>query len=77
MEAQLLEFCSRDVVAVMVELTRVNTDETRKVVVSSANFSHEEEGSLSLEPVDRLVKYCQKMGLLLIVECDANAHYTI
>lgn len=63
--------------AVMVEFTRVNINKTRKMIVSSANFPHEEEGSLPPEPVNRLVKHCQKMRLPLILECDANAHHTI
>ncbi|XP_029669296.1 uncharacterized protein LOC115239096 [Formica exsecta] len=68
LEAQLMpEFCSRDVVAVTVDFLRFTTGETRRMVVSSAYFSHEEEGSLPLGPVARLVDYCQDKGLPLIV----------
>ncbi|XP_029668326.1 uncharacterized protein LOC115238540 [Formica exsecta] len=78
LEAQLIpEYCSRDVVAVTVDFLRFTTGETRKVVVSSAYFPHEEEGSLPPGPVARLVDYCQDKGLPLIVGCDANGHHTV
>jgi hypothetical protein len=50
MEAQLMpEFCSRDVVAVIVELIGLNIGETRKMVVSSAYFPHEKGNSFPSE----------------------------
>lgn len=33
--------------------------------------------SLLLRPVERVIEYCQKKGLPLIVGCDANAHHAI
>ena len=72
--AQLMpEFCSRDVVAVTVELIRANTGDRRKVVVCSAYFPH--EGEVPPEPLDRLIRHCQEDGLPLVVGCDSNAHH--
>ena len=63
LEAQLMpEFCSRDVAAIVVDFRRSNTGETRKVVVSSTYFPHEEGGSLPPGPVIKLVEYCQNRG---------------
>ncbi|KMQ82279.1 lian-aa1 retrotransposon protein [Lasius niger] len=71
------EFCSRDVVAVAVELVRANAGDLMRVVVCSAYFPHEEENLLPPGPLDRLIRHCQKDGLPLIVGCDANAHHAV
>ncbi|KMQ88925.1 lian-aa1 retrotransposon protein [Lasius niger] len=74
--AQLMpEFCSRDVVAVAVELVRANAGDLMRVVVCSAYFPHEEENLLPPGPLDRLIRHCQKDGLPLIVGCDSNVHH--
>lgn len=71
------EFCPRDVV--MVELTKINTGESKKVMVSSAYLAHEKEGGglLLPESMKRLVGISQKKGLSLIMKCDASVHYAI
>ncbi|KAL6424918.1 hypothetical protein ACFW04_010058 [Cataglyphis niger] len=71
------EVCSRDVATLVVDLCRSNTDETKKVMMSSAYFPHEEGGSLQPRPVVKLMEYYQAKRLPLIVGCNANAHHTI
>lgn len=45
-------------------------------VICSAYFLHEEE-SIPPEPLDRLIRHCQKDGLRLIVRCDSNSHHVV
>lgn len=45
-EAQLMpEFCSRDVLIIMMGLTKINFGEVGKVMVSLPYFFHEESGT--------------------------------
>ncbi|XP_036148374.1 uncharacterized protein LOC118647462 [Monomorium pharaonis] len=77
LESQLLpDFCSRDLVAVVIEDTSGTGIKTR-MVVASGYFSHEEDDPLPSDRVVRLVEFCQKEQLPLILGCDANAHHTV
>ncbi|XP_036146026.1 uncharacterized protein LOC118646681 [Monomorium pharaonis] len=77
LESQLLpDFCSRDLVAVMIE-DASGTGIKGKMVVASGYFPHEEDDPLPSDRVVRLVEFCQKEQLPLILGCDANAHHTM
>ncbi|XP_036146028.1 uncharacterized protein LOC118646684 [Monomorium pharaonis] len=77
LENQLLsDFCSRDLVAVVIE-DASGTEIKTKMVVASGYFPHEEDDPLPSDRVVRLMKFCQKEQFPLILGCDANAHHTV
>ncbi|XP_025996073.1 uncharacterized protein LOC113005144 [Solenopsis invicta] len=76
-DARLIpHLCSRDVVAVELDVAN-SLRSTKRVVVCSAYFPHDEGAPPPPEPVTRLVEYCQSERLPLIVGCDANSHHTV
>ena len=77
LETQLLPvFCSRDLVAIAMEITG-ETGTRGKVIVASGYSPHGEDDSLPSDPVIRLMQYCQKKQFPLILGSDANVHHTV
>ncbi|XP_036138479.1 uncharacterized protein LOC118644326 [Monomorium pharaonis] len=77
LESQLLpDFCSRDLVVVVIE-DASGTGIKMRMVVASGYFLHEEGDLLPSDRVVRLVEFCQKERLPLILGCDANALHTV
>ena len=68
----LPEFCSKDVVAIKVDLFR--NGETRKVILCSAYFDANEDIPIVLL---NLMRMCLRENTELLIGTDSNAHHTI
>jgi ribonuclease HI len=69
----LTEFIKQDIAAAIVEIPTATG--TTKTVIASAYFPIDESQPPPPD-VSRLVKYCSKKRIHLIIGCDANSHHT-
>ncbi|XP_043479878.1 uncharacterized protein LOC122509713 [Leptopilina heterotoma] len=72
----LLELTTRDLVVVKAKYLEKNGNK-REVVVASAYFPGSGDDPAPPAEVEKLVDYCQRQGLPLIIGCDANAHHVV
>ncbi|XP_043470366.1 uncharacterized protein LOC122503754 [Leptopilina heterotoma] len=67
----LLDLCSGDLMVVVTDLEGIG-----KTVIGSAYFPYDNKNNPPIE-VRRLVEYCMKKGLSLLLGCDANSQHTV
>lgn len=68
----LPELCSRDLVAVEIGMDEAGM--RRRMIISSAYFPHGEDGPPP-HMVIKLLEFCERRNIPLIIGCDANAHH--
>lgn len=69
---QLHEFCSRDLVTVVVDVWR--DGQRRRILLASAYLPHDSPNPPPSMEIERLVQFHEQKGIPLIIGCDANAH---
>ncbi|XP_043472976.1 uncharacterized protein LOC122505430 [Leptopilina heterotoma] len=72
----LLELTTRDLAVVKAKYLEKKGNK-REVVIASAYFPGTGDEPAPPREVERLVEYCQRRGLPLIIGCDANAHHVV
>ncbi len=72
---QLQQFCSRDLTTVLVETKMEGV--TRKLILASAYLPFDSVDLPPSQEVVDLVDYHIRMGIPLVIGCDANAHHVL
>ncbi|XP_043474384.1 uncharacterized protein LOC122506334 [Leptopilina heterotoma] len=72
----LLKLTTRDLAVVKAKYLE-NNGNKREVVVASAYFPRSGDDPAPPTEVEKLVDYCQRQSLPLIIGCDANAHHVV
>jgi ribonuclease HI len=70
------DFTTRDLVTVSVKY-KGPEGTIRQVIVGAAYFPYDSDQSPPTAEVVRLVSYCNRKGLDLLIGCDANSHHVV